>query len=65
MAAFKHLVRFSRGGDTYYGDLVDFKNGVYTVKRLRGNDRENLEPTNEVIETEKVRKRKPLSTNYD
>lgn len=35
--AFKRLVRFEHKGEISYGDLLDEKNGLFTVKKLRGD----------------------------
>lgn len=54
MAAFKRLVRFTTGAQTYYGDLVNAAESKYTVRKLEGSPFTSLRATEEIVNVEKV-----------
>jgi hypothetical protein len=60
MAAFKKLVRFSAGSQAHYGDLVAVAGHKYTVRKLKGTPFTTLEPTEEIIQVDRVRLRKSV-----
>ena len=66
MATFKHLVRCTQGGATFYGDLLQTSNNEYTVKKLLGDPFEGFRETTDVIHTDKVNTNQPeLSCSSD
>ncbi|KAJ5762323.1 uncharacterized protein N7511_005705 [Penicillium nucicola] len=52
MSAFTKLVRFSAGSQTHYGDLVNFVDGKYTVRKMTGSPFTKLETTEETVQVE-------------
>lgn len=52
--AFKRLVRFAVGDRVSYGDLLSINGGTYKVRRLTGDPFTKLQPTEEIIQVDKV-----------
>jgi hypothetical protein len=52
--AFKRLVRFAIGDRVSYGDLLSVNGGTYEVRRLTGDPFTKLQPTEDIIQVEKV-----------
>lgn len=54
MAAFQRLVRFVQDDHIYYGDLTGDDDGAYTIKKFKGSSFDALEPTEEIVKSDKV-----------
>jgi 2-keto-4-pentenoate hydratase/2-oxohepta-3-ene-1,7-dioic acid hydratase in catechol pathway len=52
--AFKRLVRFPIGDRVSFGDLLSVNGGTYRVRRLTGDPFTKLQPTEEIIQVDKV-----------
>jgi len=54
MAAFKHLVRYTEGGASSYGDLVESNEGHYVVEKLEGSPFDTLKKTGQKVEVKEL-----------
>lgn len=52
--AFKRLVRFAVGDRVSFGDLLSENGGSYNVRRLTGDPFTKLQPTEEIVQVDKV-----------
>lgn len=54
MVTFKNLVRVATGNQTHYGELIGIADKKYIVQRLNGTPFDELIPTNEIRQFERV-----------